>query len=165
MIAVQIKNRQRSFLQGVVAARLRNIVLYDHFIFMKVPFDPGGAIMPVRMLSACADIGVAACCPPSTLPGRRALVRLPQGVLVQQEADLRNSGLASLDRQIAARYRRLLTQFDSASAKLLNQDQQWFMTGRRDDTCMGPRSAKDLASTLRRRLAFLTRSGCPRPPD
>ncbi|WP_162792302.1 lysozyme inhibitor LprI family protein [Novosphingobium sp. P6W] len=111
--------------------------------------------MTVRNLSACAAIGPAALLPTET-PAMAAAPSFDCRKASSHNEKLicANAGLAALDRQIAERYRTLLTQLDSASAKLLKQDQQWFMAGG-DDTYMDPRSAKDLADTLRRCLAFL----------
>lgn len=128
---------------------------FDAFIAVKASLFLEGAIMTVRILSACAAIGLAAL-PPTVTPALAAAPSFDCRKASSRSEKLicANAQLASLDRQIAARYRTLLTQLDSASAKLLKQDQQWFITGR-DDTYMDPRSVKDLVDTLRRRLVFL----------
>jgi len=111
--------------------------------------------MTVRILSACAAISLTVLLP----CGSPASAATPS--FDCRKASSRNeklicssAELASLDRQIAARYKALSTQLDGASARLLRQDQQWFITSR-DDTYMKAPTAKDLADTLRHRLGFL----------
>lgn len=65
-----------------------------------------------------------------------------------------NTGLATLDRQIGARYKALLSQLDSTAAQALKSDQRWFLASR-DDTDMDPATVKDLTDILRHRLTFL----------
>ncbi len=61
--------------------------------------------------------------------------------------------LASLDRQIAARYAVLLKQMDKPSADKLRADQKWFISSR--DGAYLDRKFDDLGLALRSRLAFL----------
>ncbi|WP_334185864.1 lysozyme inhibitor LprI family protein [Novosphingobium sp.] len=65
-----------------------------------------------------------------------------------------NPQLATLDQQISVRYKALLAQLGGSAAERLKRDQQWFITGRDDSYTEAP-TVRELADTLRYRLAFL----------
>jgi len=109
-------------------------------------FAPTASVALASLASALPQTALAA-------PGNAPSFDCRRASSQAEKAICASPALASLDRQIAARYAILLKQMDKPSADKLRADQKWFI-GLRDGTYLD-RTFADLSLALRSRLAFL----------